>query len=99
LLNTYLAFLKVGTHLPFSSLVFQPTWSTCRWVHITMSTWSGSTPAAFRRARYGVSIRCHFGRCGRDLWLPTQVSIRMRLPPTVSSQLWTLSFRKPVGSS
>src|SRR4030095_10119348 len=32
---TYFAFGKVGTHLSFTSRVFQPTWSTCRWVQST----------------------------------------------------------------
>ena len=31
----YFALGKVGTQRPFSSRVFQPTWSTCRCVHIT----------------------------------------------------------------
>ena len=33
----YLALGNVGTHLPFTSIVFQPTWSTCRCVQITVS--------------------------------------------------------------
>ena len=32
------AFGKVGTHVPFSSLVFQPTWSEWIWVLMTTST-------------------------------------------------------------
>ena len=31
----YFAFGKVGTKRPFSSRVFQPTWSTCMWVQKT----------------------------------------------------------------
>lgn len=36
---------RVGTHCRPSRRVFQPTWSTCRWVLTTMSTSSGRTPA------------------------------------------------------
>jgi hypothetical protein len=68
-------------------------------VHITMSIWSGPTPVASSRSRYLVSIMSHLGRAARDLWLPTQVSIRIFLPPTLSSQLWMLSFSQPDASS
>ena len=31
----YFAFGKVGTQRPFTSRVFQPQWSMCRWVQKT----------------------------------------------------------------
>ena len=75
----YLALGKVGTHLPSTSRVFQPTWSMCRCVQITSVTSSGWTPASARRSRYG---RCSWWKrsksgSARVLSLPQPVSIRI----------------------
>jgi hypothetical protein len=49
--KTYLARGKVGTQRPSRSTVFQPEWSICRWVHMTMWMSSGRRPAAARWRR------------------------------------------------
>ena len=48
---------KVGTQRPFSSRVFQPTWSACRCVHITKSM--SSTLSAGRRQALLVAVAVH----------------------------------------
>src|SRR5215217_7323046 len=86
--NRYLALGNVGTQRPSTSWVFQPTWSTCRWVHITKSTDSGEQPQAFSRLRKGVS-RLRQPGLVRCLWLPRQVSIRMVCLGVLTIQVWT----------
>src|SRR5215472_7104084 len=61
-----------------SSRVFQPTWSPCRCVHMTMSMSSMVTPAALSACIQLLSLlRCQVGRCGNDLSLPMQASTRI----------------------
>src|SRR5262252_10799530 len=74
----YLALGKVGTQRPFSSRVFQPTWSPCRCVHMTMSMSSMVTPAALSACIQLLSLlRCQVGRCGNDLSLPMHASTKI----------------------
>ena len=46
--DVLVSFGKVGTQRPFSSRVFQPTWSTCKCVHITKSMSFTDSPVAAR---------------------------------------------------
>src|SRR5882672_8588481 len=93
LANRYFALGKVGTQRPSTSWVFQPTWSTCRWVHITRSTDSGAQPQAFSRLRKGVS-RLRQPGLVRCLWLPRQVSIRMVCRGVLTIQVWIEPTRR-----
>src|SRR5688500_17959145 len=63
LADMYLALGKVGPHRPCTCLVFQPTWSTCRCVHIANSTDSGLQPQALSRSRNGVLSLFQPGLC------------------------------------
>src|SRR5262249_23247039 len=75
----YRALGKVGTQRPFSSRVFQPTWSTCRCVHKTTSMSSGATPADRKVSSHGQLRRWEWGRL-RPLSFPPQGSTRMVNP-------------------
>src|SRR5215813_10140266 len=74
----YFVLGKVGTQRPFSSRVFQPTWSPCRCVHMTLSMLSMVTPAAWSACIQLLSLlRCQVGQCGKDLVLPMQASTKI----------------------
>src|SRR5258708_3789056 len=91
----YFALGKVGTQRPLSSRVFQPTWSTCRCVHITMSISSGLTPTAARRARYGVADLDPNGPAFRDFVLSILVVLMRFRPPVSASHCLVPYLRKP----
>src|ERR1700739_722895 len=76
--NRYLALGKVGTQRPFSSLVFQPTWSPCRCVHMTKSMSYGPSRAVFSALiQLWMLFLLHLGRSGKFLSLPMHASTRM----------------------
>src|ERR1700681_1162485 len=93
--KTYRAFANVGTHLPPTSLVFQPTWSTCRCVHSTVSMLSGGKPAAVRVSRNGSFRLFQVGTERPSLSLPSPVSTMIRCEGVSSSSEWIDIFRRP----
>ncbi len=78
--------------LPSCNIVFQPTWSTCRWVHSTalsIATQAGK-PASSQRDRRGNGPCLWSFQCGIRrfcLSLPRQVSTMMRLPGVSTMKL------------
>src|SRR5882757_1903564 len=93
--NTYLAFGKVGTHLPSTSRVFQPTWSTCRWVQRTVSMLSGAKPAVVRVSRNGSLRSFQVGTLRPCLSLPRPVSTMIRRDGVSTSSEWIDIFSRP----
>src|SRR3954451_25147015 len=93
--NTYRAFAKVGTHWPPTSFVFQPTWSTWRCVHSTMSMLSGAKPALVSVSRNGVVRLFQVGTLRPCLSLPSPVSTTMRRVGVSTTSEWIDIFSRP----
>src|SRR5262245_27498206 len=95
----YFAFGNVGTHLSFTFIVFQPTWSRWRWVQITCVIDSRGQPTFFRFSMYGSFRFVQSGNPGRTLSLPTQVSTTIFLPCESMISEWIDSFTLPFSSA
>ena len=93
----YRALGNVATHLPSRSIVFQPTWSTCRCVQTTRSIDSRGQPIFSRSSRNGSRSLFHSG-CGRSLSFPTQVSTMMRVRCDSTRNAWMLIRSRPASS-
>src|SRR6266404_1485229 len=93
--KTYRAFENVGTHLPPTRVVFQPTWSTCRCVHSTVSMLSGGKPALVRVSRNGSLRLFQVGTLRPCLSLPRPVWTTIRRCGVSTTSEWIDIFRRP----
>src|ERR1700722_4186364 len=75
-------------------MVFQPTWSACRWVQITASTLSRLQPASARCCKNGVASGFPPVKL-RGLSLPMQVSTTSLSPGASTSSAWTDAMSVP----
>ena len=80
-------------------MVFQPTWSTCKCVHSTVSIVSRANPAAARSSRNRPCRSFQVGMRRSFLSLPRQVSTMMRRPGASTMRAWMLILRRPSASA
>src|SRR4051794_12517994 len=80
-------------------MVFQPTWSMCRWVQSTTSTSSRRRPVAWNRSRKPVARPFQCAKSSPDLSSPTQVSTTITQLGVRTTSACTCINRRPSPST